>query len=57
MLESSVELFGVLSLGVLPLLIAICIVGSVLAALRAVSRSSDCVSKEEPREVSASWLK
>jgi len=57
MLESSVELFGVLSLGVLPLLIAVCVVGSVLAALRAVSRSSDCVSQEEPREVSASWLK
>lgn len=40
MLESSVDLLGILLLGVPPLLIASCIVGSVVAALRAVSRGS-----------------
>ena len=38
MLESTVELMGVLFLGVPPLLMISCIVGSVVAALRALSR-------------------
>ena len=37
MLESTVELLGDLCLSALPLLISICIVGSMVAALRAVS--------------------
>jgi len=40
MLESVVELLGGLLLSALPLLIGSCIVGSIVAALRAVSRGS-----------------
>jgi hypothetical protein len=39
-LETSVELLGVLSLSALPLGIAFCIVGSIVAAVRAVSRGT-----------------
>jgi type III secretory pathway component EscS len=45
MLESTVDLLGVLFLGVPPLLVASCIVGSIVAALRAVSHGSAPVSK------------
>jgi hypothetical protein len=38
MLDSTVELLGGLCLIALPLLISFCIVGSIVAALRAVSR-------------------
>jgi hypothetical protein len=40
MLESIVELLGGLSLSALPLLIGSCIVGSIVAALRAVGHGS-----------------
>jgi hypothetical protein len=40
MLESMVELLGGLGLSALSLLIGVCIVGSIVAALRAVSRGS-----------------
>jgi len=42
MLESTVELLGGLFMSALLLLIVFCIVGSTVAALRAVSRESDC---------------
>ncbi len=44
MLESTVELLGGLGLSALPLLVSFCIVGSIVAALRAVSRASATVS-------------
>ena len=44
MLESTVELLGGLGLIALTLLIGLCIVGSIVAALRAVSRASASVS-------------
>jgi hypothetical protein len=44
MLEGTVELLGGLSLSALILLIGVCIVGSIVAALRAVSRGSGTVS-------------
>jgi hypothetical protein len=44
MLQNTVELLGGLSLIALPLLIGFCIVGSIVAALRAVSRGSVTVS-------------
>jgi hypothetical protein len=44
MLESTVELLGGLFFSVLTLLICSCIGGSILAALRAVSRGSVTVS-------------
>jgi hypothetical protein len=44
MLESTVELLGGLCLSALTLLIGFCIVGSIVAALRAVSRASATVS-------------
>jgi hypothetical protein len=44
MLESTVELLGGLFLSALILLIGSCIVGSIVAALRAVSRGSAGVS-------------
>ena len=40
MLESTVGLLGGLCLSALPLLLSFCIVGSIVAALRAVSRAS-----------------
>jgi hypothetical protein len=40
MLESTVELLGGLSLSALIVLIGVCIVGSIIAALRAVRRGS-----------------
>jgi hypothetical protein len=43
MLESTVELLGGLCLSALPLLISFCIVGSIVAAVRAVSRASATV--------------
>ena len=47
MLESTVDLVGVLLLGVPPLLIASSIVGSVVAALRAVSRGSGTANRKD----------
>jgi len=44
MLTSTVELVGGLFLSVLTLLICSCVVGSIVAALRAVSRGSVTVS-------------
>ena len=44
MLGSAVELFGGLFLGGLTLLISFCIAGSIVVALRAVSRGSGGVS-------------
>jgi hypothetical protein len=44
MLESTVELLGSLCLSALISLIEFCIVGSMVAALRAVSRASPTVS-------------
>jgi hypothetical protein len=44
MMESTVELLGGLCLSALTLLIGFCIVGSIVAALRAVSRGSGTVS-------------
>jgi hypothetical protein len=44
MLESIVELLGGVCLIALALLISFCIVGSIVAALRAVSRGSGTVS-------------
>jgi hypothetical protein len=44
MLESVVELLGGLFLSALTLLIGSCIVGSIVAALRAVSRESATVN-------------
>ena len=44
MLESTVELLGDLYLSALTLLIGFCIVGSIVPALRAVSRGSAAVS-------------
>jgi hypothetical protein len=44
MLESTVELLGGLFLGALTFVIGSCIVGSIVAALRAVSRGSIAVS-------------
>jgi hypothetical protein len=44
MLESTVELLGGLCLIALILLIGVCIVGSILAALRAVRRGSATLS-------------
>jgi hypothetical protein len=44
MLENTVEVVGGLFLIALPLLISFCIVGSIVAALRAVSRESGTVS-------------
>jgi hypothetical protein len=43
MLESTIELLGDLLLSALTLLIGSCIVGSIVAALRAVSRGSATV--------------
>jgi hypothetical protein len=50
--ESMVELLSGLFWGALPLLIIFCIVGSIIAALRAVSRESDGES-EEVKEIFA----
>ena len=44
MLESTVELLCALCLSVLTLVMSICMVGSIVAALRAVSRGSATVS-------------
>jgi len=44
MLESAVELLGGLCSSALILLIAVCIVGSIVAALRAVGRGSATLS-------------
>jgi hypothetical protein len=44
MLESTVELLGGLGLSALTLLSGVCIVGSIVAALRAVSQGSSSVS-------------
>jgi hypothetical protein len=46
MLESAVEMLGSLILSALTLLIAACIVGSIIAALRAVSRGDASESVE-----------
>ena len=47
MLESVVELLGALSLSALTVVIGSCIVGSILAALRAVSRGTGTVSTKK----------
>jgi hypothetical protein len=47
MLEGTVELLGGLFLSALTLLIGSCIVGSIVAALRAVSRGSACEYEKE----------
>ena len=52
MLESVVELLGGLFLSALTLLIGSCIVGSIVAALRAVSRESDG-KREKVKEIFA----
>jgi hypothetical protein len=44
MLQSTIELLGDLLLSALTLLIGSCIVGSIVAALRAVSRGSATVT-------------
>lgn len=53
MVESTVELLGGLCLSALTLLIGFCIVGSIVAALRAVRRASASVSAS--RRSSDSW--
>lgn len=45
MMEGAVDLLGVLILGGLLLLVASCIVGSIVAALRAVGRGHATVNK------------
>jgi hypothetical protein len=45
MLESSVELMEIVSLIVLPVLLAFCIVGSIVAALTALSGERTAVNK------------
>jgi hypothetical protein len=47
LLESTIELLGGLGLSALTLLISFCIVGSIVAALRAVSRGSGEVVKKQ----------
>jgi len=47
MLESSVDLVEILSLIVLPVLLSFCIVGSIVAALTALSGERTRVSKKE----------
>jgi hypothetical protein len=47
MLDSIVELFGALSFGAVTALIGTCIVGSIVAALRSVSRGSASVSTKK----------
>jgi hypothetical protein len=49
MLESTVELMGGLILGVPPLLMVSCIVGSVVAALRALSRGNSTANNASNR--------
>ncbi len=51
MLESIVELLGGLSLSALALLAGSCIVGSIVAALRAVSGGSCCSEYQEVKEI------
>jgi len=53
MLESTVELLGGLTLSALMLLVGACILGSILAALRAVNRESGRES-EKVKEIFAS---
>jgi hypothetical protein len=55
MLESTVELLGALCLSALTLLIGVCIVGSMVAAVRAVSRASTTLVQEGRSSVS--WQK
>jgi hypothetical protein len=47
MLESIVELLGALSFSALTALIGVCIVGSIVAALRAVSRGHATMSTKK----------
>jgi hypothetical protein len=56
MIESMVELLFGLFLGALTLLIVCCIAGSIVAALRAVSRESDG-DHEKGKEIFASGAK
>ena len=51
MLESIIELLGGLCLSALTLLMSLCIVGSIVAALRAVSRGSGYCEYEEMKKV------
>jgi hypothetical protein len=44
MLESTIALLGGLCLSALTLLMSVCIIGSIVAALRAISRESAVVS-------------
>jgi len=57
MLESIVELLGGLFLSTLTLLVGFCIIGSIVAALRAVSGGSATVNTRRRGRSSASWLK
>jgi hypothetical protein len=52
MLESTVELLGSLCLSALTVLMSVCIVGSVVAALRAVSRGTLSTRKRRRYSVS-----
>jgi hypothetical protein len=47
MLESTVELLGGLCLSALTLVMSVCMVGSIVAALRAVSRGSATVGTKK----------
>lgn len=51
MLDWSLEFLGILSLGVLPILIAACLVGSIIAALRAVTPIKSAVPEKESKPV------
>jgi hypothetical protein len=57
MLESIVELLGALSFSAVTALIVTCIVGSIVAALRAVNRGSASVSTKKEGSPSVSWLR
>ena len=57
MLESTVALLGALFLSALTLLIGACIVGSIFAALRAVSRGSATVQQRQVKRAFGFVLK
>ena len=57
MLASFVELLVDLFLSTLTLLVGLCIIGSIVAALRAVTRGSATVNTRRRGRASASWLK
>ena len=57
MLASFVELLVDLFLSTLTLLVGLCIIGSIVAALRAVTGGSATVNTRRRGRASASWLK